>query len=193
MKKILTFSGSNSSKSINQALVTYAGNLVKSNEVTLINLRDYDMPLFSLDLEEELGKHENAIKLRELFEAHDGFIISLPEHNSSMSAFFKNTIDWISRTGRGPFGGKPILLLSASPGPGAGKRVLEAVEPMLAGFLAGNVVAKFGLGTFHDSVRNTESGIEIIDEEDITRLQEGITTLELAVEASSNDKETQTN
>lgn len=189
MKRILAFSGSNSSKSINQALVTYASSLLEKSEVTLIDLRDYEMPLFSLDLEEEIGKHENAVKLRELFEAHDGFLISLPEHNSSMSAFFKNMIDWVSRTGKGPFGGKPVLLLSASPGPGAGGRVLQAVEAMLGGFLAGNVVGSFGLGKFHDSVEKNENGIELKDEEDQARLNEAIDIFETALEASANELE----
>ena len=152
MKKILTFSGSNSSKSINQALVKHVTSFVKNNKVTEIDLRDYPLPLYSLDIEENEGIPENARKLKQLFDKHDAFIISLPEHNTSMTAFFKNTIDWLSRIQMSLFNNKPILLLSASPGPGGGRSVLAQAETVLSGYLAGKVIGKLGLAKFYDSV-----------------------------------------
>ena len=92
MKKLLAFSGSSSSKSINQQLVIHVTSFVKNNKVTVIDLRDYPLPLFSIDIEENEGIPENAKKLKQLFDKHDGFIIALPEHNTSMTAFFKNMI-----------------------------------------------------------------------------------------------------
>ena len=57
--KILAFAASSSTKSINKALVIYAGQLFgkkyENVEVEVIDINDYEMPLFSTDKEEELG------------------------------------------------------------------------------------------------------------------------------------------
>lgn len=50
MKKILAFAGSNSSNSINKQLVEYAATLQEGIDV--IDLRDYDAPIYSIDLEQ---------------------------------------------------------------------------------------------------------------------------------------------
>lgn len=178
MKNILAFSGSNSSKSINRQLVSHVKDFVKNNNVTEIDLRDYPLPLFSVDIENEKGIPENAINLQKLIDAHDAFIIGLPEHNSSMTAFLKNTIDWLSRIKRGTFEHKPILLVSASPGPGGGRSVLAQTETMLSGFLAGNVIGKFGFGRFYDNVEMNDSIIRIKDGEAKNNLEVLIQKLE---------------
>jgi chromate reductase, NAD(P)H dehydrogenase (quinone) len=95
MKKVLVFAGSNSRTSINQMLVTYASTLLKNTEATVIELKDYPAPVFSEDIEKNEGHPETLKALNELFKSHDGFIISLPEYNSSVSPVFKNTVDWI--------------------------------------------------------------------------------------------------
>ena len=165
MKKLLAFSGSSSSKSINQQLVKHVTSFVKNNKVTVIDLRDYPLPLFSIDIEENEGIPENAKKLKQLFDKHDGFIIALPEHNTSMTAFFKNMIDWLSRVKVSVFENKPILLLSTSPGPGGGRSVLAQAEPVLSGYLAGKVIGKYGLAKFYDNVEMNGGIIQIKDEE----------------------------
>ena len=165
MKKLLAFSGSSSSKSINQQLVIHVTSFVKNNKVTVIDLRDYPLPLFSIDIEENEGIPENAKKLKQLFDKHDGFIIALPEHNTSMTAFFKNMIDWLSRVKVSVFENKPILLLSTSPGPGGGRSVLAQAEPVLSGYLAGKIIGKYGLAKFYDNVEMNGGIIQIKDEE----------------------------
>lgn len=50
MKKILVFSGSNSSKSVNQKVAIYAASLTEL-ETTVIDLRDYDLPMYGVDME----------------------------------------------------------------------------------------------------------------------------------------------
>ena len=164
MKRVLAFSGSNSSSSINQALVEYTGKLIENAEVSVIKLTDYPLPLFGKDLEAEIGSPKEVAQLKELIDAHDGYIISVPEHNSSMSAFFKNHLEWLSRAGRGLFGDKPVLLLAATPGPGAGRFVLDQANTTLNGNLKGNVIAKLGVGRFNDVVEWNEEGFEIIDD-----------------------------
>jgi NAD(P)H-dependent FMN reductase len=65
-------------------------------EVTLIDLADYELPLFNEDLEAD-GVPENAARLKALFVSHDGLLIAAPEYNSSITPLLKNTIDWVSR------------------------------------------------------------------------------------------------
>ena len=96
MKKILAFSGSNSSKSINQQLVHYAASLQEGIDV--IDLRDYDAPIYGQDLEEAEGIPANIQKLYDLFIQYESVIIASPEHNGLPPAFLKNTLDWLSRT-----------------------------------------------------------------------------------------------
>jgi NAD(P)H-dependent FMN reductase len=47
--KILAFAGSNSSASINKKLVTYATTFFTEHTVDILDLNDYEMPLFSVD------------------------------------------------------------------------------------------------------------------------------------------------
>ena len=54
--KVLGFAASSSTKSINKMLVTYAVSLLTDTEVEILDLNDYELPLFSEDKEEELGK-----------------------------------------------------------------------------------------------------------------------------------------
>ena len=55
----------------------------KGIDATFVDLRDYPMPLYDGDLEDEQGMPENAKKLKKLFVEHDGFFIVSPEYNSS--------------------------------------------------------------------------------------------------------------
>ena len=60
MKKILAFAGSNSKTSINKQLATYAASLVGNAEVNVVDLNDYPLPLYGIDLENVSGIPENA-------------------------------------------------------------------------------------------------------------------------------------
>lgn len=149
MAKILAFSGSNSSKSINQKLVTVAAHKIKGHDVTVISLIDFPMPLFSEDLEAQEGEPLNAAKLKALWDDADGFIISCPEHNGSMPAAFKNTIDWISRNGPNWFGKKPMLLMTTSGGANGGGSCLETLQKLMP-WWGGDIKASASFGKFHD-------------------------------------------
>ena len=136
--RILAFAGSARTHSFHKKLIKIAANGARDAgaEVTLIDLRDYEMPLYDGDIEENDGLPENALKLRELFGNHDGLLIASPEYNSAFSPLLKNTIDWVSR----PAGDEPMLhyiagktaaLVSASPGALGGLRGLVHVRQML--------------------------------------------------------------
>lgn len=95
------------------------------------------MPVYHQDLEEREGLPEKAQELKRLMKAHDGFLISSPEHNSAISALLKNTIDWVSRSGGTEeepliaFKNKVAVLMSASPGGLGGLRGLVSVRSIL--------------------------------------------------------------
>jgi chromate reductase len=136
--KILAFAGSLRVGSYNKKLIRIAaeGARQAGAEVTLIDLRDFPLPIFDEDLEAQ-GTPENALKLKQLMLEHQGLMISSAEYNSSISAVLKNTIDWISR----PIPGKPRLacyvdkvavLMSASTGALGGLRGLVHVRAILS-------------------------------------------------------------
>lgn len=137
--KILAFAGSARAESFNKKLIkiAVAGAKKAGAEVTLIDLRDYPMPLMDQDLEAKEGMPANARKVKELMIAHDGFLIASPEYNSSITPLLKNTIDWASRKnspGETPllaYKGKVAALVSASPGGLGGLRGLVTVRAIL--------------------------------------------------------------
>jgi NAD(P)H-dependent FMN reductase len=136
--RILTFAGSARSGSLNKRLVAIAaaGARVAGAEVALIDLRDYPLPLYDGDLEEREGIPATVRKLKDLFLANQGLLISAPEYNSSITPLLKNTIDWVSRpvAGEAPlncFDGKVAALMSASPGALGGLRGLVHLRAIL--------------------------------------------------------------
>ena len=136
--KILAFAGSTRTESYSKRLVKIAaaGARAAGAEVTLIDLRDFPLPIFDGDLETREGLPPNGRKLKDLFLAHQGLLISAAEYNSSITAVLKNTIDWVSRpvAGEPPlncFDGKVACLMSASPGALGGLRGLVHVRAIL--------------------------------------------------------------
>ena len=97
--KILAFAGSLREGSLNKKLLALAveGAREADAEVTVIDLRDYPMPIYDGDLEASDGIPENARRIHALLEANDGLLVATPENNYSLSAVLKNTIDWVSR------------------------------------------------------------------------------------------------
>lgn len=137
--KILAFAGSAREGSYNKMLIRVAaeGARKAGADVTVLDLRDYPMPLYDGDDEAKGGLPENAKKLKQLFLAHQGLLIAAPEYNSSITPLLKNTIDWVSRPaekGEAPlscYTGKVAGLLAASPGALGGLRGLVHVRAIL--------------------------------------------------------------
>ncbi len=136
--KILVFAGSTRTDSFNKKLVKIAatGAMENGADVTVIDLRDYAMPLYDGDLEQQQGLPPNARKLKDLMLLHQGFLISSPEYNSTISGVLKNTIDWVSRPVEGEeplacFKGRIAGIMSASPGALGGLRGLVHVRAIL--------------------------------------------------------------
>ncbi|OQA96031.1 MAG: NADPH azoreductase [Bacteroidetes bacterium ADurb.Bin217] len=129
--KILLFSGSNSSESINQAFIEFVSLHIPNHEATVIDLRYFPSPIYSPDLEQKSGKPSAIVALHSLFSSHDAFIIACPEHNGSIPAHFKNTIDWISRIEKKLFQQKPVVLFAVTPGAGGAKQVLSHLTDLI--------------------------------------------------------------
>ncbi|MGE0637291.1 MAG: NADPH-dependent FMN reductase [Bacteroidia bacterium] len=155
--KIVAFGASYSSTSINRQFAGYAAGLFENAEVELLDLREFDLPLFTSDREKELGKPEAAQRFIEKLKQADLLIISMGEHNGSYEAAFKNLFDWTSRIELKMFEGKKILLLSTSPGGRGGLGALETAKTRFP--IHGAVItAHFSLPRFRDNF-SAEQGI----------------------------------
>lgn len=137
--KILAFAGSLRADSYNKKLVKIAakGADAAGAQVTYLDLRDYPLPVFDEDLEKADGMPANGRKIKDIMMAHDGWLLSCPEYNSSITAALKNTIDWASRKEEGEtplqcFAGKAVCLMAASPGALGGLRGLVVVRMLLS-------------------------------------------------------------
>lgn len=179
MKKILAFAGSNSSQSINHALIEYVADNIMEQEVEIIRLTDYEMPLFDVDSETETGYPLETRMLKNVIANYGALMISVNEHNGGPSAFFKNTIDWLSRLDRNFLEGKKILLMSTSTGRGGASFSLEYAKRVLPRFGA-EILDDFSIPSFNH-VFDVESNT-ITDEVLLLGLKEVVGNFEHAIE-----------
>lgn len=147
--KILAFAASNSRSSINKSLVTYAASLVENAEVDLIDINDYEMPIYSSDRENETGIPQIAHDFLNKIKQADAVMISFAEHNGSYTAAYKNLFDWTSRIDMKVYQDKPTVLLATSPGPGGASSVLAAAKGS-APYFGMDVKADLSVGKFYD-------------------------------------------
>ncbi|MEX0336570.1 NADPH-dependent FMN reductase [Vibrio tubiashii] len=148
--KIVAFGASTSSTSINKTLATYAANLIEGAEVTILDLNDYQVPMFSEDTEKEIGQAEGAKAfLADLAQA-DAIVVSFAEHNGSYPAAYKNLFDWSTRIERNVFQEKPVVYLATSPGPGGAQTVLAAATGS-APYFGAEVKASVSVPSFYDN------------------------------------------
>jgi len=156
--KLLAFAASSSSKSINKQLATYAASLVPNTTVEILDINDYEMPLFSQDKEELLGQPEAAKSFFAKLGQADAIIISFAEHNGSYTAAYKNLFDWTSRIDQKLFQNKPMVLLATSPGPGGAQTVLTAATGS-APYFAGDVKGSVSIPSFFDNFDSEKQAI----------------------------------
>lgn len=175
MTKILAFAGSTRKGSYNHAIVNVAaqGAREAGAEVTVIDLADYQMPLFNEDEEAEFGMPEKAQAFKELLISHDGFLIASPEYNSSYPALLKNAIDWASRMSEGEkpleaYRGKVAGIMAASAGGLGGMRVLVVLRMLLEN--VGTMVIPNQKAIAKVNTLMNDSG-EITDEKTIKQLK----------------------
>lgn len=147
--KLLAFAASSSSTSINKKLVTYAASLVANATVEIIDINDYEMPLFSQD-KEALGLPAAAQAFYQKLGQADAIVISFAEHNGSYTAAYKNLFDWTTRIDMKIFQHKPVVFLATSPGPGGAQSVLSSAVNS-AHFFAADVKASVSVPSFFDN------------------------------------------
>ena len=158
--KIIAFAGSSSIHSINKKLVNFVSNKAAADlnaEIELLDLNDYDIPLYSIDKEKREEVPPQVHTFISKFKQADGIILSLAEHNGSYTAVFKNLMDWTSRVELNFFNNAPMLLMSTSPGGYGGGNVMEAALVRLPKFQA-NIAAHFSLPKFGENF-DEENGI----------------------------------
>ncbi|ADX43987.1 NADPH-dependent FMN reductase [Paracidovorax avenae ATCC 19860] len=156
MSKILVFAGSTRQQSLNRRLARAAAGIARSAgaDTTLLELSDFDIPLYNADLEAQ-GTPADVVRLKEILHAHAGWIVCSPEYNGSYTALLKNTIDWASSPVAGhpvwgdgtlPFRGKVVGMLSASPGGLGGLRSQSHLAPLLINLECWLAPQAFALG-----------------------------------------------
>jgi len=150
--KILAFAATSSTKSINNKLVRYAVSRIEGADIEteILNINDYELPLFSEDREVELGQPELAKSFLEKIANSDALIISFAEHNGSYTVAYKNIFDWASRINPKVFQNKAMIMLATSPGPGGASSVL-ATAVASAPFFDGEVKASLSIPGFYDN------------------------------------------
>lgn len=161
--KIIAFGASPSKKSINKRLATYASSLFENAEVEVLDLNAYQMPIFSVDVEEYIGKHPLAQMFLDKIASADILVVSLAENNGNYSAAFKNVFDWCSRIQKRVFQDKPMLLMATSTGANGAVIVLGIAKNAFP-FYGGNVKATFSLPSFDanfDSEKGEISNLEL--------------------------------
>ncbi|SFO17165.1 NAD(P)H-dependent FMN reductase [Cohaesibacter marisflavi] len=136
--KIVVFAGSVRTGSFNAKLANLAQKRLEANGaiVTRVDLKDYELPIYCGDIEEQQGVPEAARKLHKIIADHDGVVVTSPEFNSSIGPLLVNTLNWLSRVpengGKAAiFGNKVYAISSASPGGFGGYRGLMALRGFL--------------------------------------------------------------
>lgn len=157
---LIAFGTSISTKSINKQLAGYAGSLLVDSaigiELEVLDLNDYQLPLFSQDLENRDGQQDNARAFLTKIKQADGVIASFAEHNGNYSAAWKNLFDWCSRIEGKVFQNTPMVILSTSPGARGGATVMALALSSLPRFDA-DIKASLSIPSFNDNF-DTQSG-----------------------------------
>ncbi|WP_010135104.1 NADPH-dependent FMN reductase [Ochrovirga pacifica] len=150
MKKVIVLGASNSKTSINKQLAIYAGSLLENVAVKILDLNDYQLPIYGMDLENEAGIHPEAEKFNNDLQEADAYIVSFAEHNGTYTVAFKNAYDWASRINAKVWGDKPFLALATSPGIRGGASVLQAAVDRFP-FMGAQLIGSFSLPSFYDN------------------------------------------
>jgi chromate reductase, NAD(P)H dehydrogenase (quinone) len=176
MKRVLAFAGSNSKNSINKQLAEYASNLVNGVEIAVLDLNDFELPMYSIDYELGHGIPEKAQQFLTEIKSSDGIILSLAEHNGAYSSVFKNLFDWMSRIDGKLWSNKPMLLMATSPGGRGGATVLEIAKGRFP-HMGGNIIDDFSLPSFGQNFSENR----IVDSHLNNELAMAVKKLELAI------------
>jgi NAD(P)H-dependent FMN reductase len=167
--KITAFAGSNSSNSINKKLVEYTLKSFPEFEIKLLDLNDFEIPIYSMDREKNTGIPEKAYEFRAQLAQADVIICSLAEHNRAYTVAFKNIFDWSSRIDMDIFASKPMLLMSTSPGGFGGGNVMNLAKAFFPKCGA-NIIETFSLPSFHQNFQKADIANEELKKEHASKV-----------------------
>jgi NAD(P)H-dependent FMN reductase len=133
MSTIVGIAGSLRRNSYNTALLRAAVELAPSGlTIEVASIREF--PLYDGDVEVEQGVPECVRAVKDRIAAAAGLLLLTPEYNNSIPGVFKNAIDWLSRPPKDVprvFGGRPVAIMGATPGPGGTMLAQAAWLPVL--------------------------------------------------------------
>lgn len=178
--RILAIPATNSRNGLNRQIVGHAARLLESGDlgpradVDVLDLNDYEMPIYSLERQQTDGFPEPAQRFLDEIESADGLVISFAEHNGSYSVAWKNVYDWASRIDVKVYQGRPVAMFSTAPGPRGGRGVLEHAA-LVAPFFGADVVGSLSIPRFADNF-DRDSG-ELTDPDLRSRFEEILTDL----------------
>ena len=137
-----SINGSLREASYNGMLLAAAESALRRRGVEVNRIGDlHSLPRFDEDLDTDETRPESVKQLRAFLGRVDGLLIASPTFNGAIPSGLKDVIDWGSRPfGSWPMKDKPIAIITASVGPGAGTAGAEYLERILSMF-GSNVVA----------------------------------------------------
>jgi chromate reductase, NAD(P)H dehydrogenase (quinone) len=166
--KIIAFAGSTRVGSINCDVLSIAaaGATAVGASVEILDLNDFEMPLYNADWHRAHGVPDATRALREKMRDAQGLLVASPEYNASLTPLLKNTIDWLSQSvadgtgsgsGRMPFENKIVGLMGASAGGFGTIRALPHVSFIFSNL--GSVVLPVLAVPNADKLRNADGTI----------------------------------
>lgn len=129
--RLLGISGSLRAKSSNTAILQTLGErLAGGLTMSLSPLND--IPPYNAD--EDGDRCPSSVqRLKESIANADALVLCSPEYNHGTSGVLKNAIDWASRPAyQSPLKGKPVLIMTSSPGLIGGVRAHQQLRDALA-------------------------------------------------------------
>jgi len=173
--KVLAFAASNSNKSINKTLIHYAVKQLPSNiEVETLDINDYELPIYSVDLEQAHGIPSSVDRFLAKIAEADLLLISYAEHNANYTVAYKNLFDWATRKNMEVYQNKPIIMLSTSPGEGGANNVLSMAINS-APFFGGSVLGSLSVPSYYENFDNETN--ELINPDLAAQLKELLHTI----------------
>lgn len=127
--KYIAIVGSNHSTSINKQLTESV--LKNYPDIELIDIQNLQVPIYSQDLEAKDGIPQEIQDLVEKMKESQKLVMVTNEHNSAVSVFFKNILDWISRHDRTVYQDKDVLVMSTSMGKRGGLSANEYLSMVI--------------------------------------------------------------
>jgi NAD(P)H-dependent FMN reductase len=170
--KILAFSTSGSSTSINKQLLLNVLDHFSSGDIELVDLNDYELTIYNADKEIKDGIPAKAFEFQNKIDEADLIIMAMAEHNGAYTTLFKNLFDWMTRIPeRKTFPDKKMVLVSTSPGPMGGKVSLEIAAKRFP-YHGANVIGTFSLPSFYQNFKEEDGIIDPTLREELHKLIE---------------------